>query len=70
MNRLPSKSFQDLIVWQKAHQLVLGIYNYTSAFPKTETYGLAPQMRRAAVSIPPTSLKASKSVARPIRLAS
>jgi four helix bundle protein len=52
MNRLPSKSFQDLVVWQKAHQLVLGIYNYTSAFPKTETYGLALQMRRAAVSIP------------------
>lgn len=52
MNRLPSKSFQDWIVWQKAHQLVLGIYNYTSAFPKTETYDLAPQMRRAAVSIP------------------
>lgn len=52
MNRLPSKSFQDLIVWQKAHQLVLGVYQYTSAFPKTETYGLASPMRRAAVSVP------------------
>lgn len=52
MNRLPAKSFQDLIVWQKAHQFALGIYNYTSAFPKTETYGLMSQMRRAAVSVP------------------
>lgn len=52
MNRLPSRSFQDLIVWQKAHQFVLSVYTYTSAFPKTETYGLASQMRRAAVSVP------------------
>ena len=47
----PSRSFQDLIVWQKAHQFVLGIYRTTASFPREETYGLVTQMRRAAVSI-------------------
>jgi four helix bundle protein len=46
-----SKSFQDLIVWQKAHQFVLSIYKITKLFPKEELYGLTNQFRRAAVSI-------------------
>jgi four helix bundle protein len=50
--RPPARSFQDLLVWQKAHTLVLAIYQLTAAFPKPETYGLSLQMRRAAVSIP------------------
>jgi four helix bundle protein len=32
--------------------LVLNVYRYTQAFPKTETYGLSSQLRRAVVSIP------------------
>lgn len=52
MNREPAKTFQDLIVWQKAHQLVLGIYRYTDGFPGKEIYALTSQFRRAAVSIP------------------
>lgn len=47
----PSKSFKDLIVWQKAHQFVLKVYKYTQQFPKEETYGLTSQFRRAATSI-------------------
>ena len=47
-----AKTFQDLIVWQKAHQFVLTIYSLTAEFPKTEIYGLTSQIRRAAVSIP------------------
>jgi len=47
-----TKSFKDLIVWQKAYRLVLEIYKVTKDFPKSETYGLAQQMRRAAVSLP------------------
>lgn len=43
--------FTDLIVWQKAHKLVLIIYNLTQDFPKEEKYGITDQMRRAAVSI-------------------
>ncbi len=48
----PAKTFQDLIVWQKAHGFVLQIYTFTRGFPKQETYGLTSQFRRAAVSIP------------------
>ena len=45
-------SYQDLIVWQKAVELVVEIYKLTRSFPKSETYGLTSQMRRAAVAIP------------------
>ena len=48
----PARSFRDLVVWQKAHGFVLGVYRYTEAFPEREKYGLAHQLRRAAVSIP------------------
>jgi four helix bundle protein len=47
-----AKGFIDLIVWQKAHQLVLKIYKYTKDFPKEERYGLTDDMRRAARSVP------------------
>ena len=50
--RPPARKFQDLIAWQKAHQFVLAVYKITSAFPKSEIYGLASQFRRSAVSIP------------------
>src|SRR5436189_4795203 len=50
--RAAARTFQDLVVWRKAHELVLAVYSFTAAFPKSETYGLALQMRRAAVSIP------------------
>ena len=48
----PARTFQDLLVWQKAHRFVLEVYVLTATFPKQETYGLSLQMRRAAVSIP------------------
>ena len=50
--RAAARTFQDLVVWQKAHQFVLSIYKYTETFPRTELYGLTSQLRRAAVSIP------------------
>ena len=49
--REPAKTFEDLLVWQKAHAFVLIAYNLTGAFPKHELYGLTSQFRRAAVSI-------------------
>jgi hypothetical protein len=49
--RQPAKSFQDLIVWQKAHQFVLAIYKLSNSFPKSEIYGLTSQIRRASVSV-------------------
>ena len=45
-------SFQDLIVWQKSHELVLDVYKITRNFPSEEKFGLISQMRRSAVSIP------------------
>ena len=48
----PAQSFEDLIVWQKSHQLTLLVYRVTAAFPKPELYGLVSQMRRASVSVP------------------
>jgi len=46
------KTFEDLTAWQKAHALVLGVYQTTKTFPKDELYGLSSQLRRAAVSVP------------------
>jgi len=43
--------FTDLLVWQKAHELVLEIYKLTNTFPKSEIFGLTSQLRRASVSI-------------------
>jgi four helix bundle protein len=50
--RPAARSFRDLMVWRKAHEFVLAIYRFTESFPDREKYGLAHQMRRAAVSIP------------------
>ncbi len=47
-----SKTFLDLMVWQKSHKLVLEIYLITKSFPVHEMYCLTSQMRRAAISIP------------------
>ncbi|NUQ28900.1 MAG: four helix bundle protein [Acidobacteriaceae bacterium] len=47
-----AKSFRELLVWQKAMQLAESVYRNTEGFPSREIYGLAAQMRRAAVSIP------------------
>ncbi|HEX5284523.1 MAG TPA: four helix bundle protein [Bryocella sp.] len=44
-------TFRDLIVWQRARELSLAIYELTRQFPRDELYGLSSQLRRAAVSI-------------------
>ncbi len=46
------QSYKDLIVWQKAMELVVEIYKVTENFPKEELYSLTSQMRRCAISIP------------------
>jgi len=45
-------SYKELIVWQKAMDLVVAVYDLTEKFPQSELYGLVSQMRRSAVSIP------------------
>ena len=46
-----AKCFEDLAVWQKAHSLVLAVYEVTKEFPAEEKFGITSQMRRAGVSI-------------------
>jgi len=65
MKRMPAKNFQDLIVWQKAHQLVLSIYLFSNNFPKHEIYGLTSQIRRAVISIPANIAEGFKKKTKP-----
>jgi len=51
MDKMGAKNFRDLVVWQKAHKLVLEVYSFTRSFPAEENYGLKSQMRRSAVSV-------------------
>ena len=46
------QSYRDLLVWQKAIELVKEIYLLTKRLPVEETRGLVPQMRRASISVP------------------
>jgi four helix bundle protein len=46
-----TQKFQQLIVWQKAHQFVLIVYQYAKGFPKDELYVLTSQFKRAAISV-------------------
>ena len=69
------QSYRDLLVWQKAMDLVVAIYRVTATFPKTETYALANQMQRSAVSIPSNiaegyGLKQTQAYLRHLALAS
>jgi four helix bundle protein len=48
----PSRSFEDVAVWQKAHAWVLAVYRFTASLPQHELFGLTAQFRRAAVSVP------------------
>lgn len=57
---MSSKSFNDLIVWQKAHEFTLAVYAYTKTFPKEEVFGLSSQFRRASTSIAEGFAKKSK----------
>jgi four helix bundle protein len=47
-----AQHFKDLIVWQKAMEMVTEIYKLTDTFPKQEVYSLTNLIRRAAVSVP------------------
>jgi four helix bundle protein len=51
-DRTQVRTYQDLTAWRKAFDLCADVYRATRRFPRSEIYGLAGQMRRAAVSIP------------------
>ena len=47
-----SKSFKNLVMWQKAHKLVLEIYKLTAQLPDSERFGIISQIQRSSVSVP------------------
>jgi four helix bundle protein len=65
---------KGLVVWKKAMDLVVAVYKITETFPKAETYGLASQLQRAAVSVPSNiaeghGLKQTQAYARHLAIA-
>jgi four helix bundle protein len=44
--------FRELMVWQKAMDLAVGVYHFSRSFPKDEQFILGSQIRRAANSVP------------------
>ena len=46
------QGYQDLVAWQRALDLVIGVYDATRRWPTEERFGLVAQVRRAAVSVP------------------
>jgi len=63
-----AKKFEDLVVWQKAHRLVIRIYKLSKGFPRDELFGLTSQLRRAAVSIPANIVEGFKRAIIPEKL--
>ena len=63
-----SNTFKDLIVWQKAHALVLLVYKLSGKFPHIERFGLCTQFQRAAVSIPANIAEGYKKLSKADKL--
>src|SRR5688500_11411498 len=66
--------YRKLLVWRRAHELVVAVYQSTQDFPRSETFGLVGQLRRAASSVPAniaegTGRGTSKELARFCRIA-
>ena len=62
---LTIERFEQLEVWQGAHDLVLRVYDLTGGIPSEEKSGLVSQMRRAAVSVPANIAEGFKRRTRP-----
>lgn len=46
------KDYKDLLIWQKGMDIAEKCYYLTKNYPKDEMYGMIPQIRRSAASIP------------------
>ncbi len=66
--KIPAKTFEDLVVWQKSHCLVLAVYRLTQAFPRSAIYGLSSQLRRAVVSVAANIAEGFKKRGKPDKL--
>lgn len=51
-NNTAVRNFRNYEVWKESMELVMMIYDVIRLFPCFEKYGIADQLRRAAVSIP------------------
>ena len=56
--------YEQLHAWRECHELALGIYSVTKAFPSDERYGLTSQIRRAAFSAPVNIVEGSSRKSR------
>ena len=63
-----AKSFEDLMVWQEAHQFVLSIYKQSGKFSNDEKYGITSQIRRASVSIPANIVEGFRRISKKDKL--
>ena len=63
-----SKSFREVVAWQKAHAFVLAFYATKKYFPEDEMFALVPQFQRAAVSIAANIAEGYKKVSRADKL--
>ena len=65
--RPAAKTFEDLVVWQKAHEFVLAVYSLTASFPESEASGLSRLMRSRATSIAASIAAAFRKHTKPDR---
>jgi len=65
---MASKSFREVMAWQKAHEFVLAFYKTKRYFPDDEKFALVPQFQRAAVSIAANIAEGYKKVSRADKL--
>ena len=68
MEKVAAKSFEDVEIWKKSHQFVLGVYRLSDNFPKQEIYWLTSQLRRAAISIPANFAEGFRKTSKPDKL--
>ena len=64
MEKEKINSYRDLVVWQKSIRLTVEVYRLAEKFPSSELYGLASQMKRAAVSVPSNIAEGSRRSSR------
>ena len=63
-----TKTFKDIIAWQKAYDYCLFVYHVSSKFPEIEKFGLQSQFTRAAISIPANIAEGYKKLSKQDKL--